>query len=177
MARDLVGCALVLRQGEEEFALRLVEVEAYLGVGRDPASHAHRARTARNSQMFETPATLYVYFTYGMHHCMNVVCEPRGVAGAVLLRAAEPLVGLEAMELRRGRAGRELSNGPAKLCQALQIDLGWNGEDLVKGPLGLWTHRAPTRVAESGRIGIQKGRELPLRFYDPDSRFLSRTRS
>ena len=99
------------------------------------------------------------------------------LAGAVLLRAAEPLVGLEAMELRRGRAGRELSNGPAKLCQALQIDLGWNGEDLVKGPLGLWTHRAPTRVAESGRIGIQKGRELPLRFYDPDSRFLSRTRS
>ncbi len=171
-----MGCALVLRVGEEEFALRLVEVEAYLGEGEDPASHAHSGRTARNAQMFETPGRLYVYFTYGMHHCMNVVCDSPGVAGAVLLRAAEPLAGLETMESRRGRAGRELSNGPAKLCQALAIDLHWNGTDLVDGSLGLWPLRPPRRLARSGRIGIRKGRELRLRFFDPESPFVSRRR-
>lgn len=174
VARELVGCALVLQQGDLEFVLRLVEVEAYLGEGRDPASHAHRGRTGRNAQMYETPGRLYVYFTYGMHHCMNVVCEQAGVAGAVLLRAAEPLAGTEIMEFRRGRGGRELSNGPAKLCQALEIDLDWNGADLVDGSMGLWPLRKPKRLAKSSRIGIRRGRELQLRFFDPDSRYLSR---
>jgi len=158
-------------------ALEIVEVEAYLGEGQDPASHAHRGRTARNGQMFETPGRLYVYFTYGMHHCMNVVCEKRGEAGAVLLRAAEPLQGLELMERRRGRGGRALTNGPAKLCQALGVDLSADGVDLATGPLGIWPGRRPSRVVRSTRIGLSRGRELPLRFFDADSPFLSRVRS
>jgi DNA-3-methyladenine glycosylase len=126
--------------------------------------------------MFETPGLLYVYFTYGMHHCMNVVCEKRGRAGAVLLRAAEPLRGLELMEGRRGRGGRELTNGPAKLCQALGLDLSADGIDLATGPLGIWPGRKLARVMQSTRIGLSRGRELPLRFFDADSSFVSRSR-
>jgi DNA-3-methyladenine glycosylase len=173
VAQDLVGCILVLREGRHVSALRLVEVEAYLGGGRDPACHAHRGRTARNAELFETPGRLYVYFIYGMHHCMNAVCEPKGVAGAVLLRAGEPVAGLDRMVARRGRGGREISNGPAKMCSALGIDLAWNGKDLVKGTLGIWPGRPPAKVARSGRIGIRLAAELPYRYFDPDSPFVS----
>ena len=176
LARRLLGCHLVSRLDGGPLALRLVEVEAYLGEGEDPASHAHRGRTRRNAQMFETPGRLYVYFTYGMHHCLNVVCEERGRAGAVLLRAAEPLMGLELMERRRGRGGRELCNGPAKLAQALGLDLTADGMDLASGPVGIWPGKSLVRVERSTRIGIRRGRDLPLRFFDPDSPFVSRTR-
>lgn len=173
VARDLVGCVLVRREGRHVSALRLVEVEAYLGDGHDPACHAHNGKTPRNAELFETPGHLYVYFIYGMHHCMNAVCEPKGIAGAVLLRAGEPVAGRDRMVRRRGRGGVEVSNGPAKMCSALGIDLGWNGKDLVKGPLGIWPGSPPTRMARSGRIGIRLAAELPYRYFDPDSSFVS----
>jgi len=176
VAPDLVGCYLVLR-GRRRLVVRLVEVEAYLGVGLDPASHAQSGRTARNGQMFETPGTLYVYVSYGMHHCLNVVCERRGMAGAVLLRAAEPIEGEGSMRRRRGRGGLELSNGPGKLAQALGLDLRHDGADLVRGVLGVWPGPPPARIAVSTRVGITKAVGLPHRFYDPESGFVSRART
>jgi DNA-3-methyladenine glycosylase len=176
VAPDLVGCFLVLRRRGSVLAVRLVEVEAYLGDGSDAASHAHRGKTRRNSEMFETPGRLYVYFTYGMHHCMNVVCEARGRAGAVLLRAAEPVLGEAAMRRRRKHGGLELTNGPAKLCAALGVDLRANGMDLVASPFGIWPGERPRRLERSPRIGIRQARELPYRFFDPDSPYVSRGR-
>jgi len=176
VAPELVGCVLVLRRPRSVVAVRLVEVEAYLGDGQDAASHAHAGKTRRNSEMFETPGRLYVYFTYGMHHCMNVVCEARGRAGAVLLRAAEPVLGETTMRRRRNRGGLELTNGPAKLCAALGLDLRANGMDLVEGPLGIWSGERPRRLERSPRIGISRARDLPYRFFDPDSSYVSRGR-
>ncbi len=176
LARDLVGCALVFKDAGSTLAVRLVEVEAYLGEGEDPASHAYSGKTARNAEMFEIGGRLYVYFTYGMHHCMNVVSGPRNEAGAVLLRAGEPLAGEEIMRRRRRRQGRELTNGPAKLCQAFGIDLRHNGLDLVRGPLGIWPHEPPRSLARTPRIGIRRGREQRLRFLDGTSPYVSRSR-
>jgi DNA-3-methyladenine glycosylase len=151
-----------------------VEVEAYLGEGQDEASHAHRGPTPRNEQMFATPGHLHVYVSYGLHHCLNVVCEDPGTAGAVLLRAAEPLEGESQMRRRRGRSGLDLSNGPGKLGQCLDADLGWNGRDLVEGELGLWPGTAPREIGVSSRIGISRDVERPLRFFDTDSPYVSR---
>jgi len=178
LAPLLVGAHLVeLQNGRPRLAARIVEVEAYRGVGQDPASHAHRGRTIRNAEMFATPGRLYVYFTYGMHFCMNVVCESEGAAGAVLLRAAEPLLGEELMARRRGRDGVDLANGPAKLCQAFGVDLSSNGWDLCVGSaLGLWPGRTAQHLARTTRIGIRRGIELPYRWYDADSRHVSRAR-
>jgi DNA-3-methyladenine glycosylase len=120
---------LVLASGET--AGRIVEVEAYDGAN-DRASHAFRGQTARNHTMFAPPGLLYVYFTYGMHYCANVVCREEGVAGAVLIRALEPLAGLEVMRARRGREepAYRICSGPAKLCQALGITRADDGTDL-----------------------------------------------
>jgi DNA-3-methyladenine glycosylase len=174
VARDLVGCLLVVRGLGGPCAVRLVEVEAYLGTGEDPASHAHRGPTPRNSVMYATPGRLYVYFIYGMHWCMNVVCERKGVAGAVLLRAAEPVAGLRLMERRRASHGRAIANGPGKLCQALGIDGACNGADLTRGPIGLWPGPGPRALSRSPRIGIRQAADRPWRYFDPDSAGLSR---
>lgn len=178
VAVDLVGAELRGVVDGSRVRLRLVEVEAYLGVGRDPASHAFRGPTPRNRNMFETPGRLYVYVSYGLHHLLNVVCESPGVAGAVLLRAAEPLAGHDVLAARRSRrSGVELTNGPGKLGQALGTDLTWDGLDLVKDTrLGLWPGAPPAEVAASGRIGIRVAAERPLRFFDPDSAWVSKTR-
>ena len=175
VAPDLLGKILVHRSPAGLVALRLVEVEAYLGEGEDPASHAHRGRTRRNRQMFETPGRLYVYLSYGVHHCLNVVCDEAGAAGAVLLRGAEALVGGELLSERRGRSGVQIANGPGKLGQALGADLGWDGCSLLRGEIGLWPGPAPRRIRRSPRVGISRARERRLRFFDPASACVSRS--
>jgi DNA-3-methyladenine glycosylase len=142
--------------------VRLTEVEAYDG-DRDPGSHAHRGMTARNEVMFGPPGHLYVYFTYGMHHCCNVVCGPEGQASAVLLRAGEVVDGLDTARGRRGRStDRDLARGPGRLCQALGIDLADNGLDLD----GLLLPGDPvTEVSTGPRVGLRLAAERPWRFW------------
>ena len=139
---------------------RIVETEAYLGSD-DPGSHAAtRGITARNAVMYGPPGHAYVYFTYGNHHMLNVVCCPRGTAGAVLIRALEPTIGLEIMSVRRpGRPPSEYTNGPGKLAAALGIDLADNGVRLNDGRIWLYDAPAPDsdRIATSGRIGLSAG--------------------
>ena len=176
VAPDLVGRVLVHRACEGLIALRLVEVEAYLGEGLDEASHAHRGRTPRNRQMFETPGRLYVYLSYGVHHLLNVVCEPAGQGAAVLLRGAEVLDGVSILAGRRGLTGVGVANGPGKLGQALAADLGWDGRTLLSGELGLWPGSPPHEIRRSSRIGISRGTRARLRFFDPGSSCVSRSR-
>lgn len=146
---------------------RIVEVEAYRQD--DPASHTHHGPTARNAVMFGPPGHLYVYFTYGMHHCANVVTGPVGVGAAVLLRAVEPLAGLPLM--RERRAGRpQLADGPAKLCQAFAIGPGHNGIDVCRGAgVGLFDDGVPppSEPVVGPRVGISKAVDVPWRFRVP----------
>jgi DNA-3-methyladenine glycosylase len=151
-------------------AVRVVEVEAYQG-GDDPASHAFRGVTARNAVMFGPPGRLYVYFTYGIHWCANVVCGPVGEATAVLLRAGVPMRGVAAMRAARpaARTDRDLCRGPAKLCQALGIDGTFDGANLLSGDRGvriLDDGVPPPAVAgRSGRVGIRMAVDRPWRWY------------
>lgn len=168
----LLGKLLISREGPGELRARITEVEAYLG-SRDPASHAFRGRTDRNAVMFGRPGHLYVYFVYGMHWCANVVAgHPDGDAGAVLLRAAVPVVGLDLMRERRPRARRDgdLLSGPAKLAGAFGLDRGHDGVDLTRGPVGIWDDGTPppTPVA-TPRVGLREGRgdREPWRFVVP----------
>lgn len=156
-----------------------METEAY--TADDPASHAFRGPTARNAVMFGPPGYLYVYFVYGMHFCMNVVVGRGGVGTAVLLRAAEPLEGLRQMRARRGRERvLELCSGPARLCQALDVDRSLDGTDLVDGG-ELWIEEGSpiTRdaVATGRRVGIRAGVEHDWRYLIRDDPFVSRGRS
>ena len=176
VAPELLGKILVHRDSGGLVAVRLVEVEAYRGEGEDEASHAHWGQTARNRQMFETPGRLYVYLSYGVHHLLNVVCEPAGRGAAVLLRAAEVLEGEDLLAARRGRTGIGIANGPGKLGQALAADLGWDGRTLLRGETGIWPGPAPPEIQSSPRIGISRATEAPLRFFDPASRCVSRAR-
>lgn len=171
VARDLVG-AIIAVDGEnaEPVRARVVETEAYLGAD-DPASHAHRGRTARNQVMFGPPGHLYVYLSYGLHHCANVVCGQEGIAAAVLLRAAEVLEGEAAIRSRRGLPGQSgdaarLLRGPGNLCQGLGIGLGENGVDVCGGSrIQLWSAPAPAPILCGPRVGISRAAELPLRFW------------
>jgi DNA-3-methyladenine glycosylase len=155
-----------------------VETEAY--EPDDPASHAYRGRTARNAVMFGEPGHLYVYFTYGMHFCMNAVTGRAGEGMAVLLRAAEPIEGLDDMRARRARKKvRELCSGPAKLCQAFGVDRSFDGEDLVRGS-DLWisegTPVARSLVVAGPRVGIRVGLEHAWRFSVDGDPYVSRER-
>jgi DNA-3-methyladenine glycosylase len=178
VARGLLGQILVSEIGGRRTAGRIVETEAYLGP-HDPASHAfgHR-RTARTEVMYGRPGTAYVYFTYGMHWCLNAVTERLGFPAAVLIRALEPLEGLPVMRRRRGRGGvrdADLCAGPARLCQALGITGRENGRLLTKGRLRIVRdrrRRAP--VAVTGRVGITDAADWPLRFVISGSEWLSR---
>jgi DNA-3-methyladenine glycosylase len=160
---------------------RIVEVEAYRGET-DPASHAYRGPTKRNGVMFGPPGHLYVYFTYGMHWCANVVCAPEAVARAVLLRALAPVDGLELIRANRlaGLADTDLLSGPARLCQGLGIDRRFDGADLVTGDLGfvLLDDRVPPPddPGTSGRVGIREAADLPWRFWVPGDPNVSRAR-
>jgi DNA-3-methyladenine glycosylase len=142
-------------------AARLVEVEAYAGED-DPGSHGFRGETPRTTTMFGAPGHLYVYFTYGMHWCMNVVTGDAGVCGAVLLRAAAPIAGIDTMRVRRpkSRRDRDLCSGPAKLAQAFALDGGHDGIDLVRGQVRLIDDGTPppSRPGNSARIGLAAGK-------------------
>jgi DNA-3-methyladenine glycosylase len=168
VAPDLLGLTLVHESAEGRVAGRIVEVEAYLGTS-DPSSHAFRGPTPRNDVMFGAAGHLYVYFTYGMHHCANIVTEAEGVAGAVLLRAVEPVDGLELMARRRGIADpRLLARGPGRLAQAFGFTRAHNRLDLVTGPVwvgGPAVREGPTAI--SRRVGISEDQDQPWRFYEP----------
>ncbi len=182
VARDLPGRYILRKLGRTVLVGRIVEVEAYLGK-KDPASHAYRGMTPRNEVMFGEGGHLYVYFTYGMHFCCNVVTGREGVGNAVLIRAAEPVEGLEAMTaLRSAGDGRrrtevELCSGPGKLCQAFAIARKENGTDLCGDTIWLARKRGgspPRSIMRSTRIGITGGREHHWRFFLKENPFVSR---
>ena len=177
VARRLLGQVLVSDVGGRRTAGRIVETEAYLGAD-DPASHGYRARrTRRNASMFERPGTAYVYFTYGMHWCLNAVTEREGIPAAVLIRALEPLDGLPTMRRRRRNApDRELCSGPAKLCQALGVTGREDGVSLTRGRLRIVRQRSRQRYAiiVTPRIGITRAVDWPLRFLIAGSPWVSR---
>ena len=179
VARDLLGRILFYHTPQGLLAGRIVETEAYRGEA-DAASHAFRGRTARNAVMFGTAGRAYVYFTYGMHYCLNVTADAPGVAGAVLLRALEPLSGMEIMR-RHGDRGPEvrLLSGPGKIGRGFGLDLKDNGRDFTRGPLGLavGTPLPDREVAVSRRIGISRAVDLPYRFSVIGSRSVSGTRA
>jgi DNA-3-methyladenine glycosylase len=166
LARDLLGRILFYRTPDGLLAGRIVETEAYTGAT-DPASHAFRGRTARNAVMFGAAGHAYVYFTYGMHYCLNVTADRTGTAGAVLLRALEPLSGIDLMR-SRGDQGPEprLLSGPGKIGRAFGLTLQDNGRDFTRGPLGIAAGRpvADHQVRASPRIGISRAVTLPYRF-------------
>jgi DNA-3-methyladenine glycosylase len=176
VARELLGKLLVRHVAERPpLVARIVEVEAYLGV-RDAASHARRGPTPRAAIMFGPPGFLYVYLIYGMHHCMNVVTETDGVAGAVLLRAAAPVVGFDTGPGVRGGHRRPLT-GPGKLCAALSITRAQNGHDLTRpGAFYLADDGSPApRRARSARIGVDYAGDWAarkLRFFDARSSYV-----
>lgn len=175
VTRDLLGKVLVRRLPEGTLRGRIVEVEAYGGQS-DPGSHAFRGPTPRNQVMFGPPGRLYVYVSYGMHCCMNVVSEREGTAGATLVRALEPLAGVEIMERNRGgKALVDLCNGPGKLCQAFAITRAQNGADLQGDEIWIeYDGFVPREIATSARVGLSAGGEMRLRFYVADSPFVSR---
>jgi DNA-3-methyladenine glycosylase len=177
VARALLG--KVLRRDDGRSA-RIVEVEAYRGAI-DPGSHAYRGETARNRVMFGPAGHLYVYFTYGMHWCANAVCGEAGRASAVLLRAAAPIEGQDLMAAARHVARAvDLTNGPAKLCQAFGLDRAFDGADLVEGDRGLVIADdgtpPPRRPGNSTRVGLAAGREHPWRWWVPGNPYVSKGR-
>ena len=183
VARSLLGCLLWRRLGDGELlAARIVETEAYLGAN-DMASHARRGlRSERNASMYLEGGHAYVYFTYGMHWCLNVVTQEQDVAEAVLLRGAEPLRGIEAIRARRPKAKREweLMNGPGKICMAMDIDRKLDGQSLRGDTLWISAGTvADDEIAVTPRIGIDNSGEAaawPLRFFVRGSRNVSQYR-
>ena len=163
VAPRLLGA--VLRHGG--VAVRITEVEAYDGPN-DPGSHAYRGQTDRNAVMFGPPGRLYVYFTYGMHHCCNVVCGAPGTPSAVLLRAGEVVDGRDAARSRRGGVtDRDLARGPARLCQALAITRDQNDADLARGPLRLMPSDPVTDHQTGPRVGLRGAPDRPWRYWIP----------
>jgi len=179
VAPDLLGRWLIRREPDgTRLVVRLVETEAY--EEGDPASHSFRGPTPRNEVMFGRPGHLYVYFTYGMHFCMNVVTGAPGRGSAVLLRAAEPIEGLDVMARRRQtREPRQLCSGPARLCEALEVERRENGADLVRGSdLWLLEGDPPSlrSIDRTTRVGIRAGTERRWRFVIRGDPFVSRGR-
>jgi DNA-3-methyladenine glycosylase len=164
-ARALLGHVLV-RLDRRPRAARIVETEAYLG-DNDAAAHAFRGRTPRTEPLWGPPGTLYVYFVYGMHHCLNLSVDGAGVPGCVLIRAAELLVGAS--------IDPQACSGPARLCRRLRLDRRHSGRHLfeLSPPLTLREGRVPRRIGVSRRVGIRRAADLPLRFFDADSPALS----
>jgi DNA-3-methyladenine glycosylase len=182
VSRELLGKVLVRRQGNKFLAGRIVEVEAYLGED-DPAAHSFAGRTLRNAVLFGPPGYAYVYFIYGNHYCLNVSCLPDGIAGGILFRALEPLVGMEQMAVARDVSVnstpdlRKLTSGPGRLAEALGITRARdNGKDLTSARSDLFIADAGYRVRRvltTPRIGITKAARLPLRYVIAGNDFVS----
>lgn len=185
VGRDLLGKLLIRREGRKLLAGRIVENEAYLGAI-DPASHAYIGRTPRNAVLFGPPGHAYVYFIYGMYFCTNVSCKPEGNGGGVLLRALEPVLGLEAMADARGielpseprtTQLRMISSGPGRMSEALGITRPRdNGKDFTSRQSDLWIAddgQRPGQVTVTARININKAVDEPLRFFVADNPFVS----
>jgi DNA-3-methyladenine glycosylase len=169
VAPDLIGATLLV----DGVGGRIVEVEAYHHT--DPAAHSFRGPTPRNAVMFGPPGYAYVYRSYGIHWCLNFVCEREGSASAVLIRALEPLEGLRLMRRRRGFADEHLlCSGPGRLCQALGVTVAHNGLALDRRPFALTGRDRRPEIAAGVRIGITKAMELPWRYGLKGSRFLSK---
>ncbi|MCP4537330.1 MAG: DNA-3-methyladenine glycosylase [Chloroflexi bacterium] len=181
VARELLGQRLVRILNNERLSGRIVEVEAYVGED-DQASHARPGRTKRNAPMYGPPGYAYVYLIYGMHHCFNVVTESEGFPAAVLIRALEPMEGIKKMQdLRGGRPDLPLTSGPARLCQALDIDRHFDGIDLCASDALLFLEAdtlIPTdAIATDHRIGVRGDEEavtVPWRFYVKNNQHVSR---
>ena len=177
VARDLLGAVLRCTTSDGVASGRIVETEAYLGE-HDLACHATAGLTARTRWLYGAPGTAYVYFIYGVHWCFNAVTRAIGSPSAVLVRALEPLEGVELMRERRGVAhGRELTNGPGKLCEALGITGALNGLPLAKSPIEILRGDPvpDSRVQVTPRIGITKSAEWPLRWLVRDNAYVSKT--
>ena len=169
VAPDLIGVTLLVNG----VGGRIVEVEAY--DQEDPASHAYRGRTPRNAVMFGPPGHAYVYRSYGIHWCLNLVCEPEGTANAVLVRALEPTAGIDRQRLRRGTEDlRALCSGPGKLCQALGITGEHDGLALDRHPFRLEPRGAAPEIVTAPRVGITRATELSWRYLEAGSRYVSR---
>jgi DNA-3-methyladenine glycosylase len=176
VAPDLLGFVLEHETADGLVAVMLSEVEAYAG-SIDPASHSFRGMTGRNAVMFGPPGHAYVYFTYGMHFCANVVCSPPGVATGILLRAGRVIVGEELARRRRGfdsaRSPRDLARGPARLCQAMAINRSQDGEDLLDPSSSLRLRVAtsderpavPSAIEAGPRVGVSQAADIPWRFW------------
>ncbi len=182
VAKDLLGKILIKKERNKILAGKIVEVEAYDG-SIDEASHSFKGKTKRNEIMFRIGGYFYVYFTYGVHHCCNVVTGEEGHGAAVLIRAIEPLSGIDIMALRRygkrkltEREMLNLTNGPGKICQAFAFDRTHSGLDLTGNKVFI-VEAASLKKSEIGvseRIGISKSKELPWRFFIRENLFLSR---
>lgn len=169
VAPELVGCTLLV----DGAGGPIVEVEAY--DTDDPASHGYRGQTARNRSMFGPPGHAYVYRSYGIHWCLNLVCGPAGHPEAVLVRALEPTAGLDVMRARRGvEAERLLCSGPGRVCQALGVTAAHDGLPLDRPPFALSAACRPTEIANGPRVGLTRAADLPWRYGLAGSRFLSR---
>jgi DNA-3-methyladenine glycosylase len=181
VARELLGKTLVRRTAAGQCTGRIVETEAYLAAG-DTSSHSHRGQTRKNATMFGPPGFLYVYSIHS-RYCMNVVTEGEGVASAILLRAVEPLEGVALMQRRRGHSKLlDLTRGPARLCEAFDVDRTMDGWDLTSGTR-IWLtestadETARTTIEVSRRIGVTSAHDLMLRFFHSNCRFVSGRRS
>jgi DNA-3-methyladenine glycosylase len=169
VAPELIGCSLLV----DGVGGTIVEVEAY--DSEDPAAHGFRGRTPRNASMFGPPGHAYVYRSYGIHWCLNFVCEEEGSAAAVLIRALEPTDGIDTMRERRGLDElRLLCSGPGRLCQALAVTREHDGLPLDRPPFELRARTEPVEIVAAPRIGISVARELPWRYAAAGSRYLSR---
>ena len=177
LAKALLGKILVHNSIEGITSGIIVEVEAYKGK-LDPASHTFRGETKRNKIMFGEAGHAYIYFTYGMHYCFNVTAGPIGIGEGILIRALEPIEGIDLMKNRRRKSNlKDLCNGPAKLVQAMGIMKNMYGEDLTKGSLIICKNNKSSNyieIIETTRVGIKEGSDLLFRFYIKNNNFISK---
>ncbi|MBK7446376.1 MAG: DNA-3-methyladenine glycosylase [Ignavibacteria bacterium] len=178
VSKDLLGKLIVRKTKYETLIAKITESEAYRGSD-DPASHSHRKITNRNKVMFDTGGRVYVYFIYGNYNCFNIVTEKKGTGSAVLIRAAEPVEGIEEMKSFRGKIKNiyELTNGPGKLCKALNIDKTFYGKDVTEEGeifISYPQRKEKFEIVSTKRIGISKGADLPFRFFIKDNPFVTK---